>query len=132
MLAEDRGSVSHAVILDLVKGVTVNIRAKVFVLAAGAIHTPQIMHNSGIRPRALGHYLSDHPMANCQVVLSPDILHQIKEQYPEPVGQHLKDHPDDPIPIPLDDPPPQVTVCVYASVRVCVSVCLCVCVCVCV
>lgn len=121
MLAEDKGNVSHAVILELVEGVTVNVRAKVFVLAAGAVHTPQIMFNSGIRPRALGHYLCDHPMGNCQVILSPTILHCMKEQYPEVVAQHARDHPDDPVPIPLNDPPPQVCVCLYVC---CVCECV--------
>ena len=123
VLTEDKSSVTEAVILDLMKAITVNVRAKVFVLAAGAIHTPQIMFNSGLRPRALGHYLCDHPMANCQVVLSHTILHDIREQYPEAVVQHAKEHPDDPVPIPLDDPPPQVSVCA------CVCVCMCACVC---
>ena len=109
VLTEDKTSVSEAVILNLAEAVKVTVKAKVFVLAAGAIHTPQIMFNSGLRPKALGHYLCDHPMANCQVVLSPSILHEVRERYPEAVAQHAKEHPDDPVPIPLDDPPPQVS-----------------------
>ena len=113
VLAEDKTSVSEAIILNLAESVTVTIKAKVFVLAAGAIHTPQIMFNSGLRPRALGHYLCDHPMANCQVVLSPSILQEVRERYPEAVAWHAKEHPDDPVPIPLDDPPPQVRNCMW-------------------
>ena len=115
VLNEDKTHVSEAVIQDLTQAVTVTIKAKVFVLAAGAIHVPQIMFNSGLHPRALGHYLCDHPMANCQVVLSPTILQEIKEQYPEAVAQHTKEHPDDLVPIPLDDPPPQVRTYVHVG-----------------
>ena len=36
------------------------IEAKSVVVAADALHTPQLLHASGIRPAALGHYLNEH------------------------------------------------------------------------
>lgn len=36
--------------------------ARYVVLAAGSIHTPQLLFASGIRPQALGRYLNDHHM----------------------------------------------------------------------
>ena len=45
------------------------IKAEEIVIAAGAIGTPQLLHRSGIRPRALGRWLSYHPILICQLVL---------------------------------------------------------------
>lgn len=55
-----------------ITGVTVGddtIKVQEIVVAAGAIGTPQVLHRSGIRPRALGRWLSYHPILICQVVL---------------------------------------------------------------
>jgi len=43
------------------------------VVAAGAIGTPQLLHRSGIRPRALGRWLSYHPILICQLVLDESL-----------------------------------------------------------
>lgn len=45
------------------------IEANEVVVAAGAIGTPQLLHRSGIRPKALGRWLSYHPILICQLVL---------------------------------------------------------------
>lgn len=45
------------------------IEADAFIVAAGAIGTPQLLHRSGIRPSALGRWLSYHPILICQLVL---------------------------------------------------------------
>lgn len=57
-------------------GVTVDgemIEGEVIVVAAGAIGTPQLLHRSGIRPKALGRWLSYHPLLICQVVLDESL-----------------------------------------------------------
>ena len=55
-----------------VTGVTVDgetITADEIIVAAGAIGTPQLLHRSAIRPKALGRWLSYHPLLICQLVL---------------------------------------------------------------
>lgn len=84
------------------------IAAKVFVVAAGAILTPQLLYASNIRPHALGRYLCEQPMAFCQIVLSSKIIDDIVSNNPDSVQQHIDNNPRDPIPIPMDDPNPQV------------------------
>ncbi len=42
-------------------------------IAGGAISTPELLFRSRIRPHALGRYLSYHPLAVCQIVVSPEL-----------------------------------------------------------
>lgn len=42
-------------------GIVTRVRAGTVVLAADSLHTPQLLYASGIRPKALGHYLNEHP-----------------------------------------------------------------------
>ena len=84
------------------------MRAKFFIVAAGAILTPQLLYASGIQPHALGRYLCEQPMAFCQIVLSDKIIHDIRKSESESVKQHNAENPIDPVPIPMDDPTPQV------------------------
>ena len=76
--AVERVRISQAAVDILVEsggrisGVTVGtetIEAEEVVVAAGAIATPQLLHRSGIRPRALGRWLSYHPILIAQLVL---------------------------------------------------------------
>ena len=48
------------------------------VLAAGAFDTPRILHAAGIRPAALGRYLTYHPVLIAQVVLADDLYIRAK------------------------------------------------------
>jgi pyranose oxidase len=76
--------------------------ADIVVVAANSFYTPQLLWKSNIRPKALGHYLNDHPMLFCQVVLKKELLTKI--------GNHW-DAPDpsvDPVPIPKGDHIPNV------------------------
>ena len=63
-----------------------HVHAKVFVLAGGAILTPQILFNSEIEPEALGHYLCEQSIAFCQIVLKQEIVDSI-ERRPERKGK---------------------------------------------
>ena len=49
------------------------LEAAEVVVAAGAIGTPQLLHRSGIRPAALGRYLSYHPLLISQLVLDENL-----------------------------------------------------------
>ena len=47
---------------NTVTGETSTIEAGFVVAAADSLHTPQLLFASGIRPKALGHYLNEHPL----------------------------------------------------------------------
>jgi choline dehydrogenase-like flavoprotein len=49
------------------------IEAENVIVAGGAIGTPQLLHRSGIRPKALGRWLSYHPLLVAQLVLDEDL-----------------------------------------------------------
>jgi len=110
---EDGQSIWFAVVKDLLEKKRYQVHAKVFVLAAGAVLTPQILFNSEAMhplPKALGHYLCEQPMAFCQIVLKQELVDSIKPrpEWKEKVDEYRDKNPEDPIPIPLDDPTPQV------------------------
>ena len=69
--------VEYAVVRDLLEKKNYRIKAKTFVIAAGAVLTPQILYNSDIRLPALGRYLCEQPLAFCQVVLLQNLVDSI-------------------------------------------------------
>ncbi|XP_068745924.1 uncharacterized protein [Montipora capricornis] len=101
--------VGYAEVRDLLSKNSYYICANTYVIAAGAVLTPQILFNSGIRPTALGHYLCYQPKAYCQVILLQSIVDSIMEhpKWRKMVEEYRETHPDDPIPIPPTDPLPQ-------------------------
>ena len=108
--SDDGNSISYAIVKDLLNDEYYHVHAKVFVLAAGAILTPQILFNSEIQPKALGHYLCEQPMAFCQIVFKQEIIDNIRKnpKWKEKVQTYEEENPTDPIPIPMNDPTPQV------------------------
>ena len=109
-------AVEGAVIDDLMAWKTKLIQAKVYILCAGAVLTPQVLFASNIRPAPLGCYLSEQPMTFCQIVLKQDLLDNL-ENSPylnaaarKRVADYKKAHPEDPIPIPMTEPEPQVRI----------------------
>jgi pyranose oxidase len=56
-------------VVDLASGERSEIRARAVVVAADAWRTPQLLHASGIRPTALGRYLTEHPQIMAASVL---------------------------------------------------------------
>ena len=76
--------------------------ADIVIVAANSFYTPQLLWKSNIRPKALGHYLNDHPMLFCQVVLKKELLAKIGNLWGAP------DPSIDPVPIPKSDPIPNV------------------------
>ena len=97
--------VVHAVVQDFGTLSTKTIAADEFVVASGAIFSPQLLWASGIRHEALGRYLNDQIVASCLIVLSKDLVHSLG---PPP-------SPQDPIPMPLDAPEPEVWIPVSAK-----------------
>ena len=100
--------VESALVKNLQTGEEILFKAKVFVVAAGAILTPQLLYASNIRPHALGKYLCEQPMTFCQIVLSTNIIDGIRASDSIEVKEYIKNNPEDPVPIPMDDPNPQV------------------------
>ncbi|KAG8713166.1 hypothetical protein FRC11_013067 [Ceratobasidium sp. 423] len=95
--------IKSALVRDLRTGKERSITAKVFIAACGTICTPQLLWNSGIRHKALGHYLTGHSKSFCQVILRKTLIDDIRNNHPG-----LKLDPVDSIPVPLDDLEPQV------------------------
>ena len=99
--------IDHAVVEDLIRWRTVRVQADVFVVTSGAVLTPQVLWASGIRPSALGRYLTEHPMCFAQIVLRDEIVESIKARLSRDQLGELE-RADDPVPIPMHDPPPMV------------------------
>ncbi|MEL6438582.1 MAG: pyranose oxidase [Cyanobacteria bacterium J06621_8] len=114
-LIHENGQVQAAVIEDLLAWKTIIVKAKRYIVCAGTVLTPQILFNSGIRPKPLGLYLSEQPIAFCQVVLKQKIIDEIiagRSPYLDKRSQgraleYYASHEYDPIPIPLHEPEPQ-------------------------
>ncbi|KAJ8082436.1 hypothetical protein PM082_008291 [Marasmius tenuissimus] len=110
------------------------INAKTFVVAAGAVPTPQILANSGfggcrdqnkIDDKAgrdaplipnLALRITEQSMAFCQIVLRKGLVEDAGHTENKPqwwkdaVEHHKRNHPSDPLPIPFQDSSPQVTI----------------------
>ena len=104
---DGKKSVKCAIVRDLLSQVDHKVKANLYVICAGAVLTPQILFHSHIRPKALGHYLCEQPLAFCQVVLLQSLIDSIPKdhQWKAEVIKFKEDHPNDPIPIPYSDPP---------------------------
>ncbi|KAJ7660888.1 putative pyranose oxidase [Mycena polygramma] len=101
------------------------IKAKAYVVAAGAVANPQILANSGfgatddrrvhIIPNLATH-ITEQPMAFCQIaLLQVDAIDDTSiprdPWWKAAVANHKKQFGDiDPLPIPFQDPEPQVTI----------------------
>ncbi|MBE3015976.1 GMC family oxidoreductase N-terminal domain-containing protein [Microbispora sp. NEAU-D428] len=73
-LVRDGDRVVGAVLRDLGSGVEEEVRADAVVVAADAIRTPQLLWASGIRPAALGRYLTEHPLVFGVVAVREGLL----------------------------------------------------------
>lgn len=71
-------NVSGAIIEHLPTKTQETIHAKIVIAACDALRTPQLLWASGIRLKALGHYLNEHPFIFTFVELNPtsDIRHR--------------------------------------------------------
>ncbi|WP_433364600.1 GMC oxidoreductase [Actinoplanes sp. CA-142083] len=73
-LLRDGDRVIGAVLRDLRTGVESEVFADTVVVAADAIRTPQLLWASGIRPAALGRYLTEHPLVFGVVAVREGVL----------------------------------------------------------
>ncbi|QRV88044.1 GMC oxidoreductase [Ceratobasidium sp. AG-Ba] len=118
------------------------IKAKYFITCAGAVANPQILYNSGLNnfathdkkgndaspPNkiqkapmlpALGKYITEQPMAFCQVVLKKSLVDMVSKNpwnldwwaaaYKEHEEENQYTKNKDPLPFPRYDPEPQIT-----------------------
>ena len=72
--SEIRNRITGALIEHLPTGKQEEIKAKIVIVAADALRTPQLLWASDIRPKALGHYLNEHPFIFTFVELKDDIV----------------------------------------------------------
>ncbi|KAH7096134.1 putative pyranose oxidase [Auriculariales sp. MPI-PUGE-AT-0066] len=103
------------------------ISGKAFVVACGAIATPQLLAASGFGGRRdqnrkqslipnLGRYLTEQPMVFCQVIMDQHLvdwagdLDGKPEWWQKALNDHRARNPNDPMPIPTHDPEPNVTI----------------------
>lgn len=109
-VSDDGERVEFAEVEDLRASRTLRVEADDYIVAANAVGTPQLLWASGIRPDPLGRYLTEQPVAFCQIVLRHDTVSGLvsDERFAERVAAHREASPHDPVPIPRDDPEPQV------------------------
>lgn len=68
----DGDRVTGVTVEDLRTGETSFVPAALVVVAADAFRSPQLLWASGIRPKALGHYLTEHPVVISTVALDAE------------------------------------------------------------
>ena len=75
-LNTEGGKIKNVLIEHLPTGKQEEIKAKIVIVAADALRTPQLLWASGIRPKALGHYLNEHPFIFTFVELKDDLVNK--------------------------------------------------------
>jgi choline dehydrogenase-like flavoprotein len=70
-----------------------DIQARVTVVCADAIRTPQLLFASQIRPTALGRYLNEHAFLSGRVLTDPNRLRfRLDEALPQEEGENSSEH----------------------------------------
>ncbi len=80
--------IEYAVVRDLATRRDAKIHARVVIIAADALRTPQLLWGAGFRAKALGHYLNDHPQSKCIIQLHETLAAPI----PKPPAATKPDH----------------------------------------
>ncbi len=70
------GRATGVTVEDLRTRETRFVPADLVVVAADAFRTPQLLWASGVRPTALGHYLTEHPVVISTVKVDADLIEQ--------------------------------------------------------
>ena len=94
----DGARVTGVTIEDLRTRETSFVPADLVVVAADAFRSPQLLWASGIRPTALGHYLTEHPVVICTVALDEQRMRRFatEEQLDEELARRST-NPADPV-----------------------------------
>jgi pyranose oxidase len=66
--------VTGAELADMNNGDVTVVRPRATIVAADAVHTPQLLWASGIRPAPLGRYLTEHPLTFAVVAVREDLV----------------------------------------------------------
>ncbi|GAB7004812.1 GMC family oxidoreductase [Nocardioides sp. AN3] len=120
-LVVEGDTVVGVVLRDLATGSETEERADEVVVAADALRTPQLLWASGIRPEALGRYLTEHPLIFGVVAVKDGLLPPLEpgvapvdpvrvvvgvrfEQERHPFHAQMLYSPVCPIPLPPDSP----------------------------
>lgn len=64
---EDQSKILGVLVRDLKTDTDHFVIAKAVVIACGAVGTPQVLYNSGVRPWALGRFMTEQSLSFCQV-----------------------------------------------------------------
>jgi len=75
-LNHENSKIIGAEIEHIQSGENETIEAKIVIVAADPLRTPQLLWASGIRPKALGHYLNEHPFVFTFVELDRDLVNK--------------------------------------------------------
>ncbi|CUA66777.1 hypothetical protein RSOLAG22IIIB_00225 [Rhizoctonia solani] len=107
---DDDSVIKSAEVRNLRTGETVIVEAKIFIIACGAICTPQILWNSGFGDhggsspnpkgpelRALGRYLTEQSLAFCQIVLKRELVRSLLYSTPTPPSDDQNQDPLTPL-----------------------------------
>ncbi|MFF2331389.1 MULTISPECIES: FAD-dependent oxidoreductase [unclassified Streptomyces] len=73
------GRATGVVVAPATGGPEVTVPAGAVVVAAGALAAPAVLYASGIRPPALGRYLTDHSMVTSRIRLDPALLARVPD-----------------------------------------------------
>jgi len=74
LITNNQFSIMGAEIEHIHSGKKETVEAKIVIVAADPLRTPQLLWVSGIRPKALGHYLNEHPFVFTFVELDKDLV----------------------------------------------------------
>jgi pyranose oxidase len=85
--AGSKSEIEYAIVRNFQDDTSYKVRAKIFILATGAVHNPQLLVASGFgkfgmtqsesRIPNLGHYITEQTMSFCQTVFSEQMVNKV-------------------------------------------------------